>query len=289
MPRSTRKVAVVHPEPKHGKLLSQERAMDVWFAHAVQSLVDHAQQKSLGGAKLTSAGCKKMRQRQIGEVRNRLAALSTSSDTLGVSFAGAAFQEKYFATKFQRRGTLLYEVLCDLSLTFLDSTMINVASFGGGPGTDASGLVWWQQDMHPAIVFQCILYDREPTWKRYLQVLSRLFQSAGRVALSFAPCDVTLCLGDEKNSKVDVTDADLLLFFYVCHETSIASAASQHCFYVDLARAAKRGAVVIIADVMKHSQTALQEVFAAMSKVRSLELLRMKKDHSACVHAFRIV
>jgi hypothetical protein len=208
---------------------------------------------------------------------------------MGVSFAGAAFQEKYYATKFERRGKLLHEVMCDLSLDFQDSGVVNVASFGGGPGTDASGLVWLQRERHPSTTFSCTLYDREPTWKRYAQLLSQLFASAGQVCLNSAVCDVTQNFEHNSNYKVDLADTDLMLFFYVCHETSSMASRAGHCFYTDVARRAKPGAVVVIADVMEHSQSAIDEVISAMQAVRRIEGLPTKRSHNAYVCAFRFL
>lgn len=258
--------------------------MDEWYSAATQALTQHAQSKisTKGGA-----GSAKVRKQMQDAAQLRSAQLATSSDKVGVSFAGASFQEKYYATKFERRGKLLYEVMSDLSLEFRDSEVVNVASFGGGPGTDASGLVWLQQERHPSTTFYCTLYDREPTWKRYVQLLGQLFASAGKVCLNSAVCDVTTKLDHNSNYKVDLADVDLMLFFYVCHETSSLASQAGHCFYADVARLAKPGAVVVIADVMQHSQSAIAEVVSPMQAVRQIESLPTKRSHNACVCAFR--
>jgi hypothetical protein len=106
--------------------------------------------------------------------------------------------------------------------------------------------------------------------------------SSAAVTVSFAPCDVTTTLpppssasgadgtsdsgggggGDgidsyayahSANSKVLVEGVNLMLFFYVCHETSAAARKDGFSFYKSLAKRASKGAVVVIADVMTHS------------------------------------
>lgn len=60
---------------------------------------------------------------------------------------------------------------------------------------------------------------------------------------------VTVPLCDEANRSVtDLAQLDLLLFFYVCHETSARLCTS---FYGELAVAVKTGAVVVFADVQQ--------------------------------------
>ena len=76
------------------------------------------------------------------EAKQRLAALSTGQDTKGVSFAGDALHHLYFSTKFERRGILLYKILCLAiakpsirSSIFRPEGTLLVSSVGGGPGT----------------------------------------------------------------------------------------------------------------------------------------------------------
>eukprot|EP00037_Helgoeca_nana_P011369 m.102033 g.102033 ORF g.102033 m.102033 type:complete len:539 (+) comp20791_c0_seq1:228-1844(+) len=96
------------------------------------------------------------------ESQARTAALATKADTVGISFKGRAFQRLYFETKFQRRGQLLFDIITrglDVQSTDADcvavrelftkeltchgsgKTNLLVCSVGGGPGTDAAGLV----------------------------------------------------------------------------------------------------------------------------------------------------
>lgn len=263
----------------------QKSSIDEWFANATAVLVEHAQRKIESGSK-QNASSKSTKQKAAAkaEAQNRMAALATSSDRVGVSFAGGAFQERYFVTKFERRGRLCYDVLCDLSLSFPDAH-IRVASFGGGPGTDASGLVWLQRERFRDSTFDCVLYDRETSWKRYLVSLRELFGQ--RILLNFAPCDVTQSVSHHSNMKVCVADVDLMLFFYVCHETSALTEQSEHVFYIDIAKAAKAGCIVVIADVLDHSRDAIAAVTAAFKSVREVEEMPLKRDHNTHVVALR--
>ena len=60
---------------------------------------------------------------------------------------------------------------------------------------------------------------------------------------------VCVPLSDEANFSVtDLAQLDLLLFFYICHETSARLCTS---FYGELAVAVKTGAVVVFADVQQ--------------------------------------
>lgn len=187
---------------------------------------------------------------------------------------------------------LLYMILHDLAknssskglFPAKQDTGIEVASFGGGPGTDAAGLVWIQKELFPGDSVYCSLYDYEKSWKRYLKTLSDFFLPA--VELSFFPCDVTASLHAEMNRKVDVSTVDLLLLFYVCHETS--QRRESLSFYEDLAMQAKEGAVVVIADVQSHSASHLADVMRCMASKRTLCPLQLKRQHPAEVLAFRL-
>lgn len=285
------------PGRGHTETVPQPERRGRWYEDAAQVLVAHAQAKVRGGVSKTAAA----------EAKQRSSALATTSDKRGVSFAGAAFQAEYFKSKFRRRGKLLEDILCDLRVDWtatgcppgralggqgdiIDGLPIRVASFGGGPGTDAAGLVGWQQGdpQRANIRFSCTLYDYEATWKRYTKTLAGLFQPT--VAdLCFHPCNVTVPLNDAENRKVDVGGVQLLLFFYVCHETSLLARKGGHQFYSDVARQATDGAIVIIADVTDRSRADLQLVADAMAKERRIELLQLTRVHKAEVVAFRIV
>jgi SAM-dependent methyltransferase len=275
--------------------------MDAWFAETSQALVTHAGR----GKKKMSV---KDAQREKKEAAQRSKALSTSADTRGVKFSGAEFQAMYFASKFKRRGALLYKLLVDLKCDFgaekeeKESTKsknktqlqgrrrLRVASFGGGPGCDASGLVWLQKYVCPNLDFHCTLYDFERTWKRYLGTLQASVAAVvgDSVTLDFQPCDVTRSLLHEGNRKVvDVEELDLILFFYVCHETSTAANAQQLVFYKDLAKRCKPGCIVVCTDVTHHSRQDLELVKQALGTNRTLQALTPSKAHNAEVLAFQ--
>ena len=83
-------------------------------------------------------------------------------------------------------------------VTRSEQLRVRVCSFGGGPGTDASGLVWFQKQ-HPELKFDCVLYDNETTWKRYMKTLQSIFGE--EVIISFKKCDVTQCLPLSEDEK----------------------------------------------------------------------------------------
>lgn len=156
------------------------------------------------------------------EAKSRSQALSTSSDVHGVSFAGVDFQRAYFDSKFERRGLLCYSLFeaifagpdtplraCCSALTEDAraaagvTTPLQIMSYGGGPGTDASGLAFVQEHFlrrqggrggggeSQGMPIMTLL-DYEPTWRRYEKTLSTLFAKSLRT--SFRRCDVTVAV-----------------------------------------------------------------------------------------------
>ncbi|KAF0715893.1 Aste57867_3115 [Aphanomyces stellatus] len=258
-------------------------ARKAWFEESTLALVSNAQERAL---KAKSKGKGDDRK----EARQRSSMLSTSSDTVGVSFAGAAFQADYFASKFTKRGLLVHTILQDLlskSRQVLPPApeSLSVASFGGGPGTDAAGIVWIQREFFPETPVHCTLYDYETSWKRYAKTLDDLF--GDMVSVSFAPCDVTQPVDSEPNRRVTDLDAvDILLFCFVCHETSARQRTLQ--FYMDIAQAAKSGALVVLADVKTKSKECLEQVAQAMGTVRRIVRLPLSKAPTAEALVFRL-
>jgi hypothetical protein len=162
-----------------------------------------------------------------------------------------------------------------------------VASFGGGPGTDAAGLVWAQRELYRDDMLSTTLYDVEGSWKRYMKTLGELFGDG--VPLAFQPCDVTKPLPDKANAKVAAAEADRVLFFYVCNETGAGEEDNPRLdFYAGLAKKAKPGAVVVLVDVARRSEAALAAVTAAMAGVRRVKPLALTRTHNAQVVAFRL-
>lgn len=210
------------------------------------------------------------------------------------SVAGAACAVARVRTRAIEQAAVVVSAAASIGAPVTVARLVRVASFGGGPGTDAAGLVWIQRDLFPALRFECTLYDYEASWKRYLKTLGEVFGE--RVGLSFLPCDVTQPLGTVHeagghawggvNCKIDVSESDLILFFYVCHETSLRQMNLR--FYADVAAAAKAGAVVVLADVKGQSAAHLGRVVAAMAAVRAILPLRLSKSHNSEVLAFCI-
>ncbi|OQR97593.1 hypothetical protein ACHHYP_10157 [Achlya hypogyna] len=254
---------------------SATAARKQWFDDASLALVTNAKERAI---KARGKGGKDAAR----EARERSSQLSTSADTVGVSFAGAAFQADYFSSKFSKRGQLVYTILADLfSKTpglVPPAEVVNVASYGGGPGTDAAGVVWIQREFLAQSHVQCTLFDYETSWKRYTKTLDELFGPA--VDVCFRPCDVTQPLAADANRHVcDVEGMDILLFCYVCHETSARQTTLE--FYTDLASQAKPGAVVVLADVKTTSRHCLEQVAQAMGGARRLTRLSLSKPPNA--------
>ena len=81
------------------------------------------------------------------------------------------------------------------------------------------------------------------------------------------------------NQKVsaDVTDADLLLFMYVVHETSKMAEEAEFSFYKGIAKRAQEGAIVVICDVMQRSRSDINKVIEAIRSIREIVVLDEKK------------
>jgi hypothetical protein len=160
-----------------------------------------------------------------------------------------------------------------LSISYITGTL-QVASFGGGPGTDASGLVWVKRKLLKSTSIasiNCQLLDYEKSWKRYTSILQSIFEPD--VSISFSPCDVTAGIGEGyMNREVTFGEYDMMIFAYVAHETSAMSKKMGYLFYKDLAANCKNGSLCIFLDVMGHSSCVFEEIFMAMSTVEGVTL-----------------
>lgn len=199
---------------------------DDWYAEATEALASKARSAK---ASSSSKGKGTRADQAAAEAKTRSKQLSTTADTCGIRFSGGAFQAEYFESKFERRGRLLFEVLREVEaaegcgpMAYLSSVapvtprpprlfdnvvhagQLHVASFGGGPGTDAAGVI---QFLHasgltaapgarkraaawsgggcglgggrprapPPLAVSCTLFDYEKTWKRYIATLREHF------------------------------------------------------------------------------------------------------------------
>jgi len=235
----------------------------------------------------------------MDEAKVRLAALSTNQSQKGVSFAGDALHHLYYSTKFERRGLLLYSIFAQVLSAKVDTrlieckaalskslcclsgatgTALKVASVGGGPGTDVAGLVWankhfmhWlpSQQAEPAV--SCSLWDFERSWRKNLSALQEVV--GAEMQLDFGGCDVRHAIHHPSNKNVlnEVGDLDLVIFSYVANETSDHARQLGWAFYKSLIVALKKGAVIILADVMKHSRRHLDLI--------AFEMTRALQDH----------
>ncbi|EDQ87449.1 uncharacterized protein MONBRDRAFT_10012 [Monosiga brevicollis MX1] len=70
--------------------------IEEWFQSAKHTLVQ---------------GCGAVTPEKAAQAKQKIKDLSTSSDTVGIRFTGAALHQVYFATKFDRRGCLLFQLL----------------------------------------------------------------------------------------------------------------------------------------------------------------------------------
>ena len=149
------------------------------------------------------------------------------------------------------------------------SSILKVASIGGGPGTDASGLVWANKHFmrfQGTGGVQCRLFDKEASWGQYLPTLQQLMHPT--VQLSFDTCDITVAIEDGCNTQLAkaVADTQLWIFSYVCHETSPVCAAGVWAFYRSLAQKAQPGSVFLFMDVIKHSAQCFDDIHGAMNE-----------------------
>eukprot|EP00960_Hanusia_phi_P020593 607155-Hanusia_phi.AAC.5 len=93
------------------------------------------------------------------------------------------------------------------------------------------------------------------------------------IALSFEACDVTAGKQDDANKRIfqAAHTFDLFIFSYVANETSDKARKTglrdrDHSnAMIDSARKAKRGAVMIFADVMQHSRCVLHQIADTMN------------------------
>ena len=113
------------------------------------------------------------------------------------------------------------------------------------------------------------LLDFEPQWGGYAATLAALFRPR-HATVDFSTCDVCAPLSGgaewaaNRAAAPPLYGADLLVFAYVCHETSRAATLSGHAFYRDLAVGARAGTLLLFADVQGRSASALAAVHAAM-------------------------
>jgi hypothetical protein len=198
--------------------------------------------------------------------RARSKELSTTADVVGVSFKGRAFQKLYFQDKFCRRGLLVYRIFQaalsgggigggagtaavpsagpwaavgavfarELTVGGSGKRRLAVCSLGGGPGTDAAGIVWANKhflgfkkgvradgvggdggavagaedgaddDDDDRLPVHVSLLDFEPSWKFYASTLAKIFSP--HASVDFDTCDVTVAL-DEETAAADKTAA----------------------------------------------------------------------------------
>jgi hypothetical protein len=224
-------------------------------------------------------------QASLASAKQRLHDLSTSSDRVGVSFAGCALHAVYFQSKFVLRASLLYRFLraareqLPAVAAVLDS-QLRVASLGGGPGTDVAGLCWVLRERRAAPC-DVVLYDCERSWRNYLRALQTLM--APKLALTFDTCDVRLGAppplagnGDAPYAAEDVnrrffgfaSRCSLFVFSFVSHETATAASAQDYAFYRALALAAARGeahtVIFLFLDVRGYAAPVFDAIEAAM-------------------------
>src|SRR3989338_8141333 len=188
--KNPRKVSKKNHNKNQIQKNSEEKVMERWYEEATKRLVGRAEGKPSAKA--------------AEEAHERGKQLSTSASQVGVSFGGTAFQVEYFKTKFARRGQLLYQVLLKIKEEeiFKKTDCLSVQSFGGGPGTDSAGAIWFVRHFHPTIgTLNIDLYDKEPTWKRFTHLLYDIFGMKGDDTLIFNLCDITVGVTDLLNCK----------------------------------------------------------------------------------------
>ncbi len=133
----------------------------------------------------------------IGE---QLAALSANyanaATSPSVNFSDprlrAAYVFQYVAAHSRYLARILHFAAAASGGRLFNGDVINVACLGGGPGTDALGVLKYLRESHtepmPQSV-QCCVFDREPTWNENWGVIA---QHAGPpLSPYFQPLDVT--------------------------------------------------------------------------------------------------
>eukprot|EP00941_MAST-03F_sp_MAST-3F-sp1_P004718 g4718.t1 len=204
-----------------------------------------------------------------------------------------AVAKKYNAEN-DLKAKLFRDSKCFLDKTFRSNPscqVVQVASFGGGPGTDAAGFMFFLQKENPELRFHINLLDYEKSWKRYVKTLNTIFSP--RVVVQFTPCDVTARIPTEEeedcwtNAKIkNIEKLDIIVFSYVINETSEKAEKEGFVFYVDLAKKVREGCIVIIADVLNHSRFEIEKVIKVMSSVREVKRVQLSTSHKATVAAF---
>lgn len=291
------------------------KAVRAWLESARDALSAKAAPRSTG-SKGRGGGAARRRDR---EARERSVALSTTADTEGVSFAGRAFQRTYFESKFERRALLVYRILragtanaaapgatsggagsdgvgrgfpgwqsvqeafiAELTAAGSGKMGLSVLSVGGGPGTDAAGVVAANRDLlkFGRGALSIALLDYEPQWRAYTATLASQF--APDASVEFSTCDARLPLVDPTDVKAEAPSvsrvpwvnariaeltpsADLILACYVVHETSAAAARGDWAMWRGIASHARVGAIIVLTDVQARSAAALAAVADAMS------------------------
>ena len=108
------------------------------------------------------------------------------------------------------------------------------------------------------------LLDNEPQWKYYVATVERLCAPLG-ATVDFSSCDVVRDLAEcPETVRAKLACADLLVFCYVCHETSEAASAGGHLFYCGLTHHCKDGALLVFFDIIGRAAKCFDDLYAAM-------------------------
>jgi hypothetical protein len=127
----------------------------------------------------------------------------------------------------------------------------------GGAGGEAEAVA--------AAPLHLSLLDLEPQWKSYTHTLAQLFAPRG-ASVGFEVCDVATAGGACSDAAIATLGrADLLIFAFVLHETSLAAEATDWGFYRALGHRCKAGAVLIFADVIGRAAQCFAQVQSAMA------------------------
>ncbi|KAL6069460.1 MCD domain-containing protein [Balamuthia mandrillaris] len=248
---------------------------------AVKAWLEEAQEKVLEEVRLQNGGAPFTKE-EAARSQENMKLLSTTADTKGIPWGERALHFQYYNGKFVKRGFLLYSLLSSafssehpahevLHRLLCSREELYVSSIGGGPGTDASGLVKVNQDFLHVPRIYCTLYDLERSWKNYLPKLRDVLLAEGQLSsLDFERCDVTQPLihshSLNKGLKVCAATTDLFLFSYVCNETSSRCEKNGYAFFRDLAQLAKDQALFLFMDVIGFSAKVFARIARAMEE-----------------------
>ncbi|KAF4040518.1 hypothetical protein GN244_ATG07192 [Phytophthora infestans] len=176
------------------------------------------------------------------------------------SFGNTHARSGYIRQKINRCGNLpnllLTEELSELRSELFRANQTecwNMALYGGGPGYDATGLVFMREYFRAQEVnFHATVYDNEPGWETAINAAGQTLDQLGQrnVSLNFRFCDITLDLGAVENKHVrqSLRTTQLHIFSFVCVENFCLLRNTDYVFLRSLFGKCSAGSYFIFTD-----------------------------------------